>query len=522
MIDFKKKIEEEEKRAGRFLINDADEEFLIANKKRKRIVTYAIAIVVIALIFTGRILISSQNGTNWLGSSFLNKLIRLVPSGDKQLKGEENDRINILLLGMGGAGHEGAYLTDTIMLTGLKPSTKQAALISFPRDLVSPTNGWRKINSINAYAEQAEAGSGSEATRQSMSELLQTPIEYYVRVDFSGFAKIIDELGGIEVTVENTLDDYSYPIYGQEENPNYYARFEHLHIEKGRQTMDGELALKYTRSRHAAGIEGSDFARARRQQLVLEAVKEKLLSKQTLLNPITVGKLINEFSQNVSTNLSVGEMIRLWDLSKDVNREQIISKVLNDAPDNFLVAGLGEDGAYILAPRSGNFAEIRNLVKNIFANGAIEKTTALKIETINDEASVVILNGTWITGLAGKTAVMLEQAKFKINKIGNTAARNYTQSMVYDLSGGEKKESLKILKKITDAAEQYDAPEWLNAYRAGGLIGNADNSLSSGSSTDPSSGSSTNLSADSTANSTTLDPLPDFVLILGTDANQAQ
>ncbi|MFA5000556.1 MAG: LCP family protein [Patescibacteria group bacterium] len=511
MIDFKQKIEEEEKR-NRYLEPELGNEIFPANKKRKRLITYIIAVVVIALIFSGRILISSQNGTNWLDNSFLGRLIHLVPGGDKKLQGEENDRINILFLGMGGEGHEGAYLTDTIMLASLQPSTDSAAMVSFPRDLVSPVNGWRKINSINAYAEMAEAGSGAEAARQAMSELLQIPIDYYVRVDFNGFVKIIDEIGGIEIEVENTLNDYSYPIYGQEENPNYYSRFEHLYIEKGRQTMSGSLALKYTRSRHAGGIEGSDYARARRQQLVLEAVKEKLLSKQTLLNPVTIGKLINEFDRNVSTNLNVWEMVRLWDLVKDINRDQVINKVLSDAPDNFLTAGTGEDGAFILMPRSGNYAEIRNMVQNIFNNGEAAKAAPQKIETIKDGATVIILNGTWISGLAGKTAVMLEQAKFEINKIGNAPTRDYSKTMVYDLTYGRKKDSLEILKKSVGATSAFDAPDWLNAYRPA-------------SSTEE-TGLDRNDSADSNdANgtaSTQTETTADFILILGTDANKAE
>lgn len=489
MIDFKQKIEEEEKREKRAAAN-WNEELIINNKRRKRIVTYTIAVIVIALIFSGRILISSQNATNWFpASNFINKLIHLIPSADKQLRGEENDRVNILLLGMGGEGHDGAYLTDTIMLASLKPSTKQISLISLPRDLVAPVSGWKKINSLNAYAEKNNPGSGGEATTRAISELLQIPIDYYIRADFNGFANIIDELGGIEINVENTLDDYTYPILGQEDNPNYYARFEYLHIDKGRQTMNGSLALKYTRSRHALGIEGSDFARARRQQLVLEAIKDKLLSRQTLLNPVMIGKLINEFSQNISTNLNVWEVIRLWDLIKDINRDQINNKVLSDAPDSLLVAGKGEDGAYILVPRSGNFSEIRNLVQNIFSSESANQKVPAKIEIITDNAGVMILNGTWINGLAGKTAVMLEQSRFTILKIGNAPERNYSRTTVYDLTGGRKKNSLEILKRITDASQLFDLPEWLETY----------------------------LETYQDATST-----PDFLLILGTDANKVK
>jgi len=484
MIDFKKQLEELDRQEGR--VPDVELEPVIVGKKGKRFVTYTTLVVIIALIFSGRILISSQNATSWFpgGEMIMNGLRHLVPSADKQLKGEEEDRINILLLGMGGAGHEGSYLTDTVMLASFQPSTKQVSLVSFPRDLVTPVSGWQKINSINAYAEQKEPGSGGDATAAAMGQLLQAPISYYIRADFDGFADIIDQVGGITVNVENTLDDYEYPILGQEENPDYYARFEHLHIDKGEQNMNGSLALKYARSRHAAGIEGSDFARARRQQLVLEAVKDKLLSTRTLLNPVVVTKLIGELNKNISTNLNVWELLRLWDLFKDVDRSTIINKVLSDAPDGLLVSGRGEDGAYILTPRLGNFSEVRNFVRDIFTLNAPAPASS-RPAAVKDGAKILILNGTWVTGLAGKTGVVLEQYEFNILQTGNAPQRDYAQTTVYDLTLGAKPESLAALKKATGAYQSFQLPAWLSAYQ--------------------------------TASSS-----PDFLLVMGTDANKAE
>ncbi len=466
MIDFKQKMEEAEKLEKKNNSNNTEDEQLLKNRKRKRLTTYVIAIIVIALVFSGKILMSSQGATSWIPKiGFLNKFKSLVPIADKQLIGEGNDRINILLLGMGGEGHDGAYLTDTIMLASLKPSTKQVSLISVPRDLTAPASGWRKINSVNAYAEQQLPGSGSEATTKAINETLQTPITYYIRIDFAGFERMIDEIGGVEINVENTFDDYTYPIEGQEDNPNYYSRFEHLHIDAGLQKMNGSLALKYARSRHAYGPEGSDFARARRQQLLLEAVKEKLLSRQTLLNPVVLGKLVSEFNQDVSTNLSTWEILRLWDIFKDVKREQIINKVLSDAPDGFLIAGKGQDGAYILTPRTGNFTEIQTMVQTIFDSQP--EINLEVIEPITDSASIFIANGTWITGLASKISSQLEQYKYRVIGTGNAIERNYEQSVVYDLTNGEKNESLVILKKITGATQAFNSPTWLEPYKTG-------------------------------------------------------
>lgn len=463
MIDFKKKMQEAERleNSGQF-----EDELLIDSPKRKKVSTYLIIILVVALVFSGKVLMSSQSASGWLpGINFLNKLRRLVPIAEKQLAGEDNDRINILLLGIGGKDHEGGLLTDTMILASLKPSTKEVALVSIPRDLTAPVSNWRKINSIHAFAEQKTPGSGGEATITAFSELFQETIPYYIRVDFSGFERIIDEIGGVEINVETEFDDYTYPIKGEEENPNYYSRFEHLHFDAGLQKMDGELALKYARSRHAAGNEGSDFARAKRQQLLLEAVKEKLLSRQTLLNPVVLGKLINEFNQDISTNLNAWEMLRVWNLFKDASRDQIINKVLSDAPDGLLVPGTGQDGAYILVPRSGNFSEIRNFIQNIFATPSA--TAIKKIPKVTDDASVFIANGTWIAGLAGKTATKIEDYLFTVSGTGNAIERNYEQTVVYDLTAGKKNESLTILKKISGATQAFNSPIWLEQYQSG-------------------------------------------------------
>ncbi|MFA6514200.1 MAG: LCP family protein [Patescibacteria group bacterium] len=467
MIDFKKKMEEEEKREA---IANGQEELLdisIGGKGKKKITTYIIAIVVIALVFSGKVIMSSQSTSDWLSNtSLFGKLKHLVPSAEKQLKGEADDRINILLIGMGGEGHDGGYLADTIMLVSLKPSTKQVSLLSIPRDMQVPLEeaGWRKVNNINAFAEANEPGSGGRTTIAALSKLLDINIDYYITADFQGFTKIIDELGGIEVNVENMLDDYSYPILGQEDNPNYYARYEHLHLEPGLQKMNGSLALKYSRSRHGVGLEGSDFARAKRQQLVLAAVKEKLLSRQTLLNPVMIGKLINEFNRNISTNLEIWEMLKIWNLFKDVKREQIVNTGLSDAPDGLLVSTISSEGAYILVPTAGNFSKIKNLIANIFNNG-----TALNeepIKSITEAASVAIKNGTWISGLAGSSADKLKELGFTISETSNAPERNYEETLVFDLTYGKKNEGLTTIKKITEAKQSFEFPQWLKEYQS--------------------------------------------------------
>jgi polyisoprenyl-teichoic acid--peptidoglycan teichoic acid transferase len=400
-----------------------------------------------------------SNESSWFFNlPIISQLKHLVNSSDIKLKGEDRGRINILLLGIGGKGHDGALLTDTIILASIEPKEKKVSLVSIPRDLaVSIENmGWRKINNVNAYAEAKQPGSGGLAISQTVSNILDTPVDYYFTMDFFGFEKIIDDLGGIKVNVENTFDDYAYPILGNEDL-SWDQRFEHLHFNKGEQSMNGQLALKYVRSRHAYGVEGSDFARSRRQQKVLEAVKEKALSLNILFHPATISKLIGDIINNYQTNLKTWEIIKLWSLVKDLKGQDIINRVLDNSPSGLLIDSTGVDGAYLLVPRTGNFSEIQYLVKNIFSEAPLND----KVKVTAEKAAVEVRNGTWINGLANRVAFDLEKYGFDIVRIGNSSQQNFQKSVIYDLTYGAKIQALTVLKNKTNANVSLGLPEWL-------------------------------------------------------------
>lgn len=411
-------------------------------------------------IFTTQVLVSNQKSNSWISRiPIINTLKNLAESADKTLKGEQRERINILLLGMGGKQHEGGYLTDTIILVSLDLENKKVAMMSIPRDLAIPIedNGFQKINSVNAYAEMDSAGSGGLAISQAISDILGIPIDYYLRVDFEGFTNIIDKLGGVKVYVENTLEDYRYPIKGLEDAEDFESRYEHLYIEKGWQQLDGDTALKFARSRHALGAEGSDFARSRRQQIILEAVKNKLISVHTIFNPSKVGDIIKEANNHISTNLKTWEIIKLWNDFKDVDKNQIINKVLDNSPNGLLVDTIADNGAYILSPRSGDFSEIQYMVNNIFSDAPVEAKNVV----LEEAATVEIRNGTWINGLASQSALDLEKYSFNVIRVGNSSKQNFQKSVIYDLSYGEKEGSLAVLKKVLNANVSFGLPNWL-------------------------------------------------------------
>jgi len=448
-----------------------------------------IFLLVVYIIFSFNKTTEEKSSGWFFNLPIISQIKHLVESAETKLKGEADDRINILLLGIGGKDHDGGLLTDTIILASLKPSEKKLSLLSIPRDLAVPIEnmGWRKINSVNAYAEMKTPGSGGLAVSQTISDIFQIPVDYYATVDFAGFEKIIDDLGGIKVNVENTFDDYKYPILGSENAP-WDQRWEHLHIDQGEQIMNGQLALKYVRSRHALGVEGSDFARSRRQQKVLEAVKEKVMSLNVLFKPNMISKIISDINENYSTNLKIWEIVKLWGLAKDIKSANIQSRVLDNSPSGLLVDTIGEDGAYLLSPRSGDFSEIKYLVNNIFTDAPATD----KEKVTEEKATVEIRNGTWINGLANKEALDLEKYGFDIVRIGNTSQQNFQKSVIYDLTYGGKIQALTILKNRTNANVALGMPQWLIDDLAKELSGQTN-------------------------------PIqPDFILILGQDADATQ
>ncbi len=434
--------------------------------------------------------ISDQSTMSWLNKiPVIGQIKHFVESSTSPLKGEDRGRINIALLGIGGKGHDGGQLTDTIIASSLDLGAKKTAMVSIPRDLVVPidnTLGWRKINNVNAYAERAQPGSGGLAASQAISTVLEAPIDYYVKIDFNGFVKIVDELGGINICVDRTFDDYTYPAAGQEDNPNYNSRFEHLHFEAGCQTMDGTTALKYARSRHAYGPEGTDFARAARQQKAIAAIKDKALSRETIFSPKKILNIITDLSDHIQTNLTLIEMTKLWGLVKDIKAEDIITRVLDNSPAGLLMDSVGEDGAYTLVPRAGNFSELQYLYKNIFQSAPVDT----KAKVGEERARIQILNGTWINGLASRTAIDLEKYGFVIVGTANCSKQDYEKSVIYDLTFGNKKESLKLLKEKTNANVSFTLPDWLKEE------------LSRGS------------------NSSTIKVQPDLILIVGQDLDK--
>lgn len=240
-----------------------------------------------------------------------------------------NGETNILILGVDARGEISSNLTDTIMVLNFNHETKKIAQISLPRDLYSSyilenRQYTTKINAIysNAYVlsdqenndDKIEAG--YTALADYISDIFDLPIHYGALIDFKGFEEIIDSLGGIEVEVENSFTDYNYP--NETDTGTTTVSFE-----SGKQVLDGERALQYARSRQSADNgEGSDFARAKRQQKVIDAVKEKIY-EQNLFSSLSN---ILVFLESLNGNLYLFE-IDNSDINTVLELRNILSEI---------------------------------------------------------------------------------------------------------------------------------------------------------------------------------------------------
>ena len=192
-------------------------------------------------------------------------------------------------------------------------------------------------------------------SKSTVEEIIGQPVSYSVVLDFSGFKKIIDVLGGIEVDVENAFADEKYPIAGRENDlcegdPELKCRYETINFEAGMQKMNGETALKFVRSRNAEGPEGTDLARAARQERVVEAIKNKVLSKEILLSPKKLVELKNTTLESIETDItpSTGAILarKIFD-ARDNMKSNVLSEDFLENPPKSSVY----DNLYVFIPK---------------------------------------------------------------------------------------------------------------------------------------------------------------------------
>ncbi len=380
---------------------------------------------------------------------FLNKLMavsgRVFGSGSvldllgagAELKKDANGWTNVMLFGTSedDIGHDGAALTDSIMVLSVNKSTKTASMVSMPRDLwvdydtacVAGYSG--KINALyQCYAENGDVSKGANALGDKVGEVFGLDIQYYVKVNYTVVRELTTALGGVPVMVESSDPRGLYDFNTKLKVPN------------GQVTLQGEQALAFVRARGDGGgygFEGSNFVREQNQQKMIVAIRDKALSLGTLSNPSKIFSIMDALGNNVRTNFSTAEVKTLADLGKQIS--SIVHINLNDNNKRVVTTG-SYNGQSIVKPVAGidDFTKIQAYIKSQMNGGDIE----------SEDAAIVVLNGSGKVGAAAAKQTTLTQAGLLNTSVGDTTYTPTSSVVWYDTTGGKKPKTQAKLSSI--------------------------------------------------------------------------
>ena len=356
-------------------------------------------------------------------------------------------RINIALYGYGGAGHDGEYLSDSIMVVSIQPhptGPPSVAEISIPRDWYVPivNAAGKKVDEgrINqAYSDGMLYGDGGVPAGQTdaggvmadaaLSNLLGIPIDYFVGLDFTAFQQAVNAVGGIDIDVPVGFTDDQYPACAAATCP-----YETIHFNAGEQHMNGAVALEYARSRHGNNGQGSDFARSARQQQIVDALKQQVLSIGGIGD---LPSLLQALGNNVDTNMTIDDAEAIYDLVEGVSSTSILHVSLDDSNFLYECGYPANCGADYLFAHNRAYTPIAQFIQSVFVPSPV----------LGEDPTVGIEDGSGTgDGASTRWAGIFAQLGWTTQDLGRVPTQPVTE--VIDESGGK------------DAA----AAEWFAAY----------------------------------------------------------
>lgn len=359
----------------------------------------------------------------------------------------QDGRVNILVAGNSAddPGHEGANLTDSIMILSLDTRNHSALMLSIPRDLWVdiPGNGYSKINA--AYPE-----GGMNLLQQTVEENLGVTIDYQVLVNYTAFRDLVNAVGGITITIKS-----SDPRGIYDPSLDYTSRYccALANYPNGPVTLNGKQALDLARARGDAygsyGFPQSDFDRTEHQRQMLMAIKDKVMSTNLITSPLEVSKLVDAVGNNVRTNLQLNELEALYYHTKGLADSNIQSASINQLGGKQLLTNYTTpDGQSALVPMAGldDFSDIQAQIQKLFSNNVVAR----------ESARVVLLNGTDTIGLAAKQETVLTAKGADIELIADVPTTQAGSSII-DNSDGQKPNTLALLKRLYSATVTTNA-----------------------------------------------------------------
>lgn len=389
--------------------------------RTRAILSIALALFIVGGLFSGYVFYSTVRAlvaeASFSPLPNLNLFAPAAPRGNTDAPDapvwQRTERVNILLLGADKRPDEKVYRTDTLIVVTLDPETMSAGMLSLPRDLWVSIPGFEenRINQAYVLGETKDyPGGGPALAMRTVQEFLGVPIHGYVLVDFDGFRRLIDIIGGIDIMVEKAIHDTEYPTedYGYQE----------VHIPAGLVHMDGDLALKYARVRHGS----DDIDRTKRQQQVLVAARDKALRLNLIPKlPSMMATLLDA----VQTDLQPGEILALAKLTNQVESDKIQSRVIDYS---MLLPTTTSAGAEVLLP---NRDKVRMLVDELFSRPVLANHKRVAEEA----ATVEVLNGAGTPGLAAQMAAFLTEQGFNVVSIDNADRNDYAETLIIDYAG---------------------------------------------------------------------------------------
>lgn len=379
----------------------------------------------------------------------------LLSAGSTTIAEDAYGHTNILLLGQGDASHDGMDLIDSIMVASLDRKTGTIALLSLPRDLYflrTEQMGTGRLNSLyrdKKYTIKRKEHNESEASLQAvralvkeLSQALSIEIHHAVKVNFTGFTAAVDTLGGLPIDIPESITDPAFP------GPNYTT--ETFSIQQGRQTLDGRTALKYARSRSTT----SDFDRSSRQQLLLEALGQRVREMGLLTKPNKLLALFKIVSNDIETTFSLRELLTLAKIGRSSSSPHIVSLHLSDR--NGLYGEILDPGGFLYTPPRDQFDGASVLLPISIPEFPV---TWKQLQTLTDifvnqrllhriETPISILNAGAPPGSARLLANELFRYGFHTGNVENAPFAKQEQSFVLSGENPERETALRALLRL--------------------------------------------------------------------------
>jgi LCP family protein required for cell wall assembly len=402
---------------------------------KRSLLSLLVLVIAGGLFFSGRIIYDLHKA---FGGSIFDVL------STSKLKGEDTGRVNILLAGDSSddPGHAGADLTDSVLLLSIDTQNNTGFMLSIPRDLyvAIPSNGYSKINAAyedgSKFSQSGYPNGGMGLLEKVVAQHFGVPIDYYALIDYQAFKQAVDAVGGIEVNVQSS------------DPRGLYDAYTHLRLPNGEVELDGQEALNLARARGddsagdiSYGFPAGDFDRTMHQREMLTALKTKADTTSVLANPIKISDLFSALGDNIKSDLTLSDARTLYDITKKIPNSKIASLSLNSANGQDLLASYTDPyGGDDLVPAEGldNYSDIQAFVAQHTSNNPL----------VQEDATVSVLNGTNVDGLASTYQSKLQADHINADQIGDADSADNATSQIINLSNGKDPATLRALEGI--------------------------------------------------------------------------